>query len=80
MHYIRKYLIYLTRKAFLEQTVVELVNKFVEKSYCDCLKSESIAKVRFKYFFVHKHIYLSTYIYMDTSPDHIYPARTAHAG
>ena len=31
-HYIRKYLIYSTRKAFLERTVVELVYKFDEKS------------------------------------------------
>ena len=33
------------------------------------LKCESIAKVRFKFFFVHKHIYL----HMDTSPDHMPP-------
>ena len=30
-HYIRKYFIYSTRKAFLESTVVELVYKFDEK-------------------------------------------------
>ena len=31
-HYIRKYLIYSTRIAFLEHAVVELVYKFDEKS------------------------------------------------
>ena len=38
----------------------ELVDEFDEKSYCECLKKkgESIAKVRFKYFFVHKHRYV----------------------
>ena len=36
--------------------MVELVYKFYDNSYCECLKSESIAKVRFKHFFVHKHI------------------------
>ena len=38
MHYIRKSLIYLMRKVFLERVVVELVYKFDEKSYCECLK------------------------------------------
>ena len=37
-HNIRKSLIYSMRKAFLERAVVELVYKFNEKSYCDCLK------------------------------------------
>ena len=37
--------IYSMRKAFLECAVIELVYKFVEKSYCECLKGESIAKV-----------------------------------
>ena len=32
-HYIRKILIYLTKKAFLEKAVVEQVYKFDEKSY-----------------------------------------------
>ena len=31
--------------------MVELVYKFDEKSYCECLKSESIAKARFRKFF-----------------------------
>ena len=38
VHYIRKSLIYSTRTAFLEKAVVELVYKFNEKSYCECLK------------------------------------------
>ena len=42
--------------------MVELVYKFDEKSYCECLKGESISKVRFKYF---------SNIYMDTRPDHL---------
>ena len=37
-HYIRKFLIYAKRKAFLERAVVELVYKFDEKSYRECLK------------------------------------------
>ena len=41
----------LTRRAFLECVVAELVYKFDEKSYCECLKGEWIAKVQFKYFF-----------------------------
>ena len=53
------------RRAFLERAVVELVYKFDEKSYCECLNGESISKVRFKYFFVHKH--------MDTTTDHFTP-------
>ena len=32
------------------ERVVELVYKLDEKSYCECLKSESIAKVRFIFF------------------------------
>ena len=36
---------YSMRRAFLEYTVVEVVYKFDEKSYCECLKGESIAKV-----------------------------------
>ena len=42
---------------------VELVYKFDEKSYCECLKGESISKVRFKYFFhpqTHIYIYIWT--------------------
>ena len=38
VHYIRKSLIYSTRKAFLEKAVVELVYELDEKSYCECLK------------------------------------------
>ena len=37
VHYIRKSLIYSTRKAFLEKAMVELY-KFDEKSYHKCLK------------------------------------------
>ena len=37
-NYIIKSLIYSMRKAFLEKAVVELVYKFVEKSYSECLK------------------------------------------
>ena len=37
-HYIRKSLIYSTRKAFLKCAVAELVYKFDEKSYRECLK------------------------------------------
>ena len=33
------------------RAVVELVYKSDEKSFCECLKGESIAKVRFRYFF-----------------------------
>ena len=45
--------------------------KFDEKSYREC---ESIAKVRFKFFLVHKHIYIHTiYIYMDTNTNHFNP-------
>ena len=37
-HLIWKSLIYSMRKAFLEKAVVELVYKFDEKSYRECLK------------------------------------------
>ena len=46
--------------------VVELVYKFDEKSYCKCLKGESISKVRFKIFF-------RPQTYMDTTTDHFTP-------
>ena len=36
--------------------MVELVYKFDEKSDHECLKGESIAKLQFKIFYVHKHI------------------------
>ena len=36
--YIRKSLIYLTKKPLLKKAVVELIYKFDEKSYCECLK------------------------------------------
>ena len=39
--------------------MVELVYKFDEKSYCQCLKGEAIAKVRLK-----KKIGPQTYMYM----------------
>ena len=38
VHYIRKLLIYSKRKAFIEHAVVELVYKFDEKFYHECLK------------------------------------------
>ena len=60
----KKILIYSTRKAFLEKAVVELVYKFDEKSYRECLKGESIAKVRFNFFC--PQIYLYTHIYIWT--------------
>ena len=44
-HLIGKSLIYSMRKAFLEKAVVELIYKFHEKSYRECLTIESIAKV-----------------------------------
>ena len=47
----RKSTNYSTRKAFLEKAVVKLVYKFDETSHHECLKSESIAKVRFKKIF-----------------------------
>ena len=52
VHYIGN-LIYSMRKVFMECAVVELVYKFDEKSYRECLKRS------LKYdsiFFVHKHI------------------------
>ena len=36
--------------------MVELVYKFDKKSYHECLKGESIAKLRLKNVLVHKHI------------------------
>ena len=66
-HYIRKSLIYL-KKAFLERAVVELVYKFNELSYHECLKSELIAKVRFEIFFCPR-----TYIYTQQPRSHIPP-------
>ena len=38
VHYIGKILIYSMRKVFLDHAVVELVYKFDEKSYRECLK------------------------------------------
>ena len=49
-HYIRKCLIYLMKKAFLERAVLEVVHKFDKKFYHKCLKGESIAKVCFVHF------------------------------
>ena len=46
-----------TRKAFLEKVVVELVLRSPTR------ESESIAKVQFKYFLVHKHINIYIYMY-----------------
>ena len=37
-HFIRKSLIYSTRKVFLEKVLLELVYKFDKKSYRECLK------------------------------------------
>ena len=59
VHYIRKSLIYSTRKAFLECAVVELVYKFDEKSTMSVGKGESTAKVPFNLF-----VFLVTYIYI----------------
>ena len=50
-HYIRKFLIYSKRKAFLVKAVVELVYKFDEKSYRECLKRQVVSEVRFKIIF-----------------------------
>ena len=47
------------RKAFLELAVVELVYKFDEKSTASVLKGESTAKVPFKLFMGHIHIYIN---------------------
>ena len=52
--------------------MVELVYKFDEKSYCECLKGESISKVCFKYFFVHKHNNIII-LYVDTTTDNFTP-------
>ena len=57
MHYIRKSLIYSSRKAFLEHTVAELVYKFDGKSTTSVRKVESTAKVPFK-------LFLGSYIYI----------------
>ena len=59
-HYIGKSLMYSMRKVFLECSVVELVYKFDEKSYRECLtRRVSIAKKStIQFFFVHKLIYL----------------------
>ena len=62
-HYIRKSLIYSTRKAFLEHTVVEIV-KFDEKSTSSVWKGELTAKVPFKLLLGHIYIY----IYQDMFP------------
>ena len=51
VHYIRKFLIYSMKKVFLEREVVELVSNFDEKSYCECLKSESIIIIVIKKIF-----------------------------
>ena len=48
----------------LEYTVVELVYKFDEKSTASVKLTD---KVRFKKFYVHKHVY------MDTNTDHFIP-------
>ena len=50
--------------------MIELVYKFDEKSYRRCLKSESIAKVRFKFLESTNIMYK---IYMDTNTDHFTP-------
>ena len=53
--------------------MVELVYKLIDKSYSECLKS---LEVRFKFFLVHKHIYI--YIYMDANTDHFTPYMDAN--
>ena len=58
------------RKVFLEKAVLEPVYKFDEKSYRECLKGKSIAKVRFN-FFLTTNIYI--YIYQDTKTNHFTP-------
>ena len=50
-HYIRKSLIYLMRIVFLEKAAVEIVYKFDEKFYRECLRNESITNVRFNFIF-----------------------------
>ena len=62
MHYIRKSLIYSTRKAFQESALPQVMSQ--------------PAKVPFKRFDGHIHIIIHTYIYiiLDTYNDHITPA------
>ena len=45
--------------------MIELAN---EKSYCERLKGESIAKIRFKYFFLSTNIYIIIYPTLITLP------------
>ena len=59
-----------------EESISGTRYKFDEKSYCECLKRELIAKVPFKIFFVHQH-YLHIYGHQ---PDHIDPTCIARAG
>ena len=62
-----KLLIYSTRKAFLERTVVKLVYKLDGKSTASFLQGELTAKMCFKHFLL---TYIHTYIYIDANTDH----------
>ena len=75
MHYIRKSksLIYSTRKAFLEKPEVELVYKFDEKSYHECLKKVGRSLPYDSNFFVQKCIYIYIYKCMYTNTNHFTP-------
>ena len=70
-------MIYSPRRAFLERAVVELV--YIKSTRSPIAMFEKVSRL-LKYdlniFFVHKHIY----IYMDTRPDHITPARACACG
>ena len=55
MHYIRKSLIYSTRKVFLEKAVIELVYKLTRSSTA---MFEKVSRSLKYDSFVHKHIYL----------------------
>ena len=55
-------------KVFLERGVVELVYKFDEKSYRECLKRWVDRSSTIQFFFCPQ-----TYSYMDTNTDHFTP-------
>ena len=68
------------KKAFLEKSVVELVHKFDEKSYCECEKVRRSLKFDSKYFFgpqTYKHIYMYICGHQNRS---LYLARDARVG
>ena len=58
VQYIRKSLIYSMRKAFLEKQWQSHSINWTRSPTANVWKGESIAKVRFKFFLVHKHIYI----------------------